>query len=51
MPRAVWRGTVLGAAERTRVVEGNHYPRPWPLARRLKCYVAFGPTVTVQEEG
>jgi uncharacterized protein (DUF427 family) len=95
MPRAVWRGTVLGAAERTRMVEGNHYfppdavrwehlvqsdtttwcwwkgrarylsiaiddevisdaawyyPAPWPLARRLKRHVAFGPPVTVHDE-
>lgn len=24
-----------------------YYPRPWPLARRLRCHVAFGPKVRV----
>jgi uncharacterized protein (DUF427 family) len=92
MPRARWSDTVLAQAERTLVVEGNHYfppdtvlwehlvetrrtswcwwkgrarylsiavddevipdaawyyPHPWPLARHLKCHVAFGPAVTI----
>lgn len=26
-----------------------YYPRPWPLARRLRCHVAFGPAVRVSD--
>lgn len=33
MIRAVWNGVVLAEAERTRVVEGNHYFPPESLRR------------------
>ncbi|GAA3852095.1 DUF427 domain-containing protein [Streptomyces coacervatus] len=33
MIRAVWHGAVLAEAERTRVVEGNHYFPPESLRR------------------
>lgn len=26
-----------------------YYARPWPLARRLRCHVAFGPAVLVTD--
>ena len=26
-----------------------YYPRPWPLARRLRCHVAFEPAVRVSD--
>lgn len=25
-----------------------YYPRPWPLARRLKCHVAFGRGIAIR---
>jgi uncharacterized protein (DUF427 family) len=28
-----------------------YYPRPWPLARRLNCHVAFGAGVRIESPG
>ena len=46
-----WKGRAryLSAAIDDEVVADVawYYPRPWPLARRLKCHVAFGDGVRV----
>lgn len=44
MIRAVWNGTVIAEAERTRRIEGNHYFPPGSLRRE---YLTDSPTRTL----